>query len=104
MTAHLKMNSKMLQMYWMCSKNLLQMENRINEEVVKKRAVKFYFSLHVNFHLSTDVAFLSDPPAVFSTDAIEVYDSSDVHNALNSTYENLVSAFSNVDLDGFWKN
>ena len=37
-----------------------QVENRIKEEVVKKRAVKFYLSLHVNFHLSTDVAFLTD--------------------------------------------
>ena len=38
------------------------------------------------------MAFLTDPPAVLSTDTIEVYDSSDVHDALNSTYENLVSA------------
>ena len=77
------------------------MENRINEEVVKKRAVKFYLSLHVNFHPITDVTFLTDP-AVLSTDTIEVYDSSDVHDALNSTYENLpLKAFSNVDLDGF---
>ena len=68
------------------------MENRINKEVVKKRSVKFYLSLHVNFHLSTDVTFLTDPPAVLCTDTIEVYDSSDVHHALNSTYENLVSA------------
>ena len=59
---------------------------------MKERAVKFYLSLHVNFHLSTDVAFLTDPPAVLSTDPIEVYDSSDVHDALKSMYENLVSA------------
>ena len=51
-----------------------QMENRINEEVGKKRAVKFYLSLHVNFHLRTDVAYVTDPPAVLSTDMIEVYD------------------------------
>ena len=84
-----------------------QMENRINEEVVKKRAVKFSMLLHVNFHLSTDVAFLTDPPAVLFTDTIEVYDLCDVHDALNSTYENLVSAiedFCNMDLDGFWAN
>ena len=69
-----------------------QAENRINGKVVKKRAVTFYLSLHFNFHLSTDVAFMTDPPAVLSTDTIEVYDSSHVHGALNSTYENLVSA------------
>ena len=50
-----------------------QMENRISEEVVKKRAVKFYLLLHVNFHLSTDVTFVTNPPAVLSSDTIEVY-------------------------------
>ena len=79
------------------SKNV---ENRINEEVVKKRAVKFYLSLHVNFHLSTDVAFLTDPPAVLSTDTIGVYDSCDVHDALSSTYENLVSAIEDIQQRG----
>ena len=69
-----------------------RMENRINEEVGKKRAVKFYLSLHVN--LSTDVAFLTDPPAVLSTD------SCDVHDALNSTYENLVSAIEDFQQRG----
>ena len=76
------------------------MENRIDEEVVKKRALKFYLSLHVNFHLSTDVAFLTDPSAVLSTDTVEVYDSSDVHDALNSTYENLVSTSENFQQRG----
>ena len=52
-----------------------QIENRITEEVGKKIAVKLYLSLYVNFHLSTDVAFQTDPPAVLSTDTIEVYDS-----------------------------
>ena len=86
------------------NESTFQVGNRINEEVVKKRAVKFYLLLHVNFHLSTDVAFITDPPAVLSTDTIEGYDSSDVHGAVNSTYENLVSAiedFSNFgQIDG----
>ena len=38
-----------------------QMENRIIEEVAKKRAVKLYLSLHGNFHLST---FPTNPPEV----------------------------------------
>ena len=63
---------------------------------MEKRAVRFYLSLHANFHLNTDAAFLTDPPAILSTDTIEVYDSSDVHDALNSTYENLVSAIEDI--------
>ena len=97
----LKMNSKMLQMYWMFSKNLLfQIENRINEQVAKKRAVKLYLSLHANFHPSTDVTFLANPPAVLSTNTIEVYDSSDIHDALNSIYENITSAIEDFQQRG----
>ena len=77
-----------------------QVENRIEEGVVKKLAVTFFLSLHVNFHLITDVAFLTDPPAVLSTDTVEVYDSSDIHDTLNSTYENLVSAIEDFQQRG----
>ena len=66
----LKMNSKMLQMYWMFSKNLLF---RWRIELARK--------LHANFHLSTAVTFLTNPPAVLSTDTIAVYESSDIHDA-----------------------
>ena len=38
------------------------------------------------------MTFLANPAAVLSTDTIEVYDSSDIHDALNSIYEDLVSA------------
>ena len=71
----------------------VQRENRINEEFGKKRAVKFYLSLHVNFHPSTDVA-------VLSTDIIGVYESCDVHDALNSSYENLVSSIEDFQQRG----
>ena len=76
------------------------MENRINEKVAKKRAVKFYLSLHVNFHPNTDVTFLTNPPAVLSTDTIEVYDSSDIHDALDSIHENLTSAIEDFQQRG----
>ena len=46
--------------------------------------MKFSLLLHVNFHPSTDVMFLTNPPAVLITDTIEVYDSSDIHDALNN--------------------
>ena len=46
------------------------------------------------------MAFLSDPPAVLSTDTIGVYGSCDVHGLLNSTYENLVSAVEDFQQHG----
>ena len=77
-----------------------QMENRISEEVVKRKAVKFYLSLQANFHLSTDVTFLTNPPAVLNTDTVDVYSSSDVHSALNSIYGNLGSAIEDFQQRG----
>ena len=69
-------------------------------EVAKKRAVKFYLSLPNDFHLITDVTFLTNPTVVLSTDTTEVYDSSDVHDALNSIHENLPSAFEDFQQRG----
>ena len=63
-------------------------------------AVKFYLSLHTNFHLSTDVTFLTNPTAVLSNDTIEVYDSSDVHDALNSIHENPTSVIEDFQQRG----
>ena len=47
------------------------------------------------------MTFLTNPPAILSTNTIEVYDSSDIHDALNSTYENLVSAIEDFEQRGF---
>ena len=46
------------------------------------------------------MVFLTDPPAVLSADTIEVYDSCDVHDALSSTYENLVSVIEDFQQRG----
>ena len=73
---------------------------RLNLEVAKKRAVKFYLSLHANFPLNTDVTFLTNPPAVLSTDTMEVYGSSDVLDALNSISENLASTIEDFQQHG----
>ena len=76
------------------------MDNRISEKVVKRRAVNFYMSLQANFHLSTDETFQTNPHAVLNTNAMEVYNLSDIHNALNSTYGNLVSAIEDFQQRG----
>ena len=53
------------------------------------------------FRLTPTVgAYLTDPPAVLSTDTIEVYDSSDVDYVFNSTYENILSAIEDFQQRG----
>ena len=50
--------------------------------------------------MSTDVTFLTNPPAVYNTDTIEVYDSSDVHDTSNSIHENVTSAIEDFQQRG----
>ena len=71
------------------------MKNEISEEAVRKKAIKSYSSLHANFHLSSDETFLTSPPAVLNTDAMKVYDSSEVDYLLN---KNLVFAIEKKSL------
>ena len=80
--------------------SIFQMENQIIGEVVRKKAVTFYLSLHANFHLSCDETFLTNPPAVLNTNAMEVNNSSGIHNALNCTYGNIVSAIGDFQQRG----
>ena len=65
--------------------SILQLNNRINEELMKKKAIKFYISLHANFHLSSDTSFMTDPPVVLNTDVEEIYESSEVDEILEKT-------------------
>ena len=81
-----------------------RMGNKISEELARERAIIFYLSLHATFHLSSDETFLTDPPAVLNTNFMDIYISSEMHNTLSSTCENLylpLKTFSNVDLDGY---
>ena len=80
--------------------SVLQLENRVKEELKRKRAIKFYISLHANFHLSSDPSFTTDPPVVLNTEVEEIYESSEVDEILDKTYENLLSNIENFELRG----
>ena len=74
---------------------VFQLKDKVQEELVRKRAIKMYVSLHANFHLSSDETFITEPCAVLNTDVMEVFESSMIDELLNETYENLVSAIEN---------
>ena len=80
--------------------SLFQLKDNINEEVVKKRAIKFYVSLHINFHLGSDEEFKTEPPAVLNTEALEIFKSTNIDDILNNTCENLVSSIENFQQHG----
>ena len=47
-------------------------------------------ALHLEFHQSTDPSFLTEPPAVFNTTPVEVLAATDVVDALDAIYKQLL--------------
>ena len=67
---------------------IIQPKDKIEEELLKTKAIILY------------VSFITDPPAVLNTEAIEIHESSEIDDNLNQTYENLVSAIENLEYRG----
>ena len=66
----------------------------------KKRALKVYLSLHVNFHLSTDPTFATDPPFVLNTEPVEILESTIINQTLDNIYDTLIKAIDDFELRG----
>ena len=66
---------------------VFQLKNKVREEIMKKKAIKVYVSLHADFHLSMDTTFITEPPLVLNTGVVEVLESSDIDGILCATYE-----------------
>ena len=69
---------------------ILDLKETIEQELEKKRALKIIVALHVNFHQSADLSFLTDPPAVFNSEPVEVLAATDLDEALNAIFESLL--------------
>lgn len=80
--------------------SILQLDNRVKEELEMKKAIKFYLSLHANIRLSSDPSFMTDPPVVLNTEVEELYESSEVDVILDKTYENMLAIIKMFDLRG----
>ncbi len=46
-------------------------------------------ALHATFHQFADPTFLTEPPAVFNADPVEVFAATDIAEVLNDTHEQL---------------
>ena len=79
---------------------ILQLKNKIKEELVKKNAIKFNVSLHTRFHLGMDSMFITELPAVLTTDTEEIFSSSNLDETLYNTYCNLVKRIEDLQQCG----
>ena len=59
----------------------------------QRKSLKVYFSLHTMFHLSTDHSFVTDPPACFNTEPVEVYESTNIFDKIYDELINLIETF-----------
>ena len=69
---------------------ILDLKETVEQELERKRALKIVVALRVTFHQSTDPTFLTEPPAVFSSDPVEVFAATNIDEALNGIHEQLM--------------
>ena len=77
---------------------VLQLRSKISVELGKKNAIKFYVSLYADFHIGSDTTFKTDPPAVLNTPASAVYESGNIDEMLDNTYDSLVKSIEDFHL------
>ena len=78
-------NEEQNDIFALLKQSILQQKNKIKEELVKKNAIKFIVSLHTQFHLGMDSTFITEPPAILTTDTDEIFSSSNLNETLNNT-------------------
>jgi hypothetical protein len=59
--------------------------------LTQKLAIKIYASLKLNFHLSIDSSFITDPPVVLNTEPVLVLESTDIAHFLKGIFESFTS-------------
>ena len=79
---------------------IMDFKETIERGVQKKRALKVVIALHLNFHQAADTSFLTEPPIVFNSEAVEVLATSDMDEVLNSIFDNLVKQIEEFQENG----
>ena len=72
----------------------------ILQDLSQKLAIKIYVSLKLNFHLSIDTTYVTDPPVVFNTDPVSVLMSTDIERILEKIFETLTSKIETFSMQG----
>ena len=79
---------------------VMDFKDTIEREVEQKRALKVVVSLHLNFHQAADTSFLTEPPIVFNSEAVEVLATTDLDDVLNSIFDNLLKLIEEFQENG----
>ena len=76
------------------------LEATVQSELEKKRALKIVVAIHAIFRQSTDATFLTEPPAVFNSDPVEILAATDIEEALNDVFQNILKKIDEYEQRG----
>ena len=86
--------------YDVLKNGVYSLKNTITKELNKKHALKFYVSLHVNFHQAINPTYLTEPPIVLNIDPVELLESTELDPLLDDTYGALLNSIDKFELRG----
>jgi hypothetical protein len=72
----------------------------ILQDLTQKLSIKIYASLELNFHLSTDTSYITDPPVVFNTEAMPILESVNIAQVLENIYQSFNKKIEQFSLQG----
>ena len=68
------------------------LKEKNQQELTRKNAIKLFVSLHVNFHLSIDPSYVTEPAAVLNTEPVVVLLSTNLNETLDNVCDRLFNA------------
>ena len=70
------------------------------QDLAQKLAIEIYVSLKLNFHLSVDSSYVTDPPVVFNTEPISLLESTEIARVLEGIFESFTSKIETFSMQG----
>ena len=74
--------------------------NTIVTQLQWKHTLKIFFSLHLNFHQSSDPSFITEPPVLLNTEPLEILASTNITETLISVYDIHINAIEEFEMRG----
>ena len=82
------------------SRAVYEYRNTVVTQLRRKHGLKIIYSLHLNFHQSTDPSFITEPPVVLNTEPVEILASPNIKEMMDNIYDMLIHAIEEFEMRG----
>jgi hypothetical protein len=82
------------------NRGILALKPAILQNLMQKRGIKIHVSLKLNFHLSIDTDYITDPSPVLNTEPVPILESTNLANVLEDIYNSLTSKIEDFSMQG----